>query len=400
MYGQMTAGSWIYIGTQGILQGTFETFAAVARKRFDGSLRGPRRADGRLRRHGRRAAARRHDARRRLPRRRRRRAPSRAPRRDALPRPRRARPRRRAARGRGGARGRRRALDRHRRLRPARSSARCSSAASCPTSSPTRRAPTIRSAATCPTGSRSTTRRSCARATRQRYIELLARLDGRATAPRWSSSRSAARTSSTTATACAPRLARAASTEAFAYPGFVPAYVRPLFCTGTGPFRWAALSGDPGRHRRHRRGRAASCFPRTSTCSAGSSWRAGADRVPGTAGAHLLARLRRAPPRWACASTSWCARARCSAPIVIGRDHLDSGSVASPYRETEGDDGRLRRDRRLAAPERAARTSRRARRWVSLHHGGGVGIGYSIHAGMVGRRRRHRRGRAARSSGC
>ena len=104
MYGQMTAGSWIYIGTQGIVQGTFETFAAVAAQRFGGSLARPAGADRRLRRDGRRAAPRGHDARRRLPGRRRRPAPARAARRDALPRPRRARPRHRAARDRGGAR--------------------------------------------------------------------------------------------------------------------------------------------------------------------------------------------------------------------------------------------------------------------------------------------------------
>ena len=114
MYGQMTAGSWIYIGTQGIVQGTYETFAAIAEQRFDGSLAGRLVRDRRLRRHGRRAAARRGDAGRRLPDRRRRPAPPRAPRRDALPRPGGARSRHGPARGRGGEVGRRGPLDRRR----------------------------------------------------------------------------------------------------------------------------------------------------------------------------------------------------------------------------------------------------------------------------------------------
>jgi urocanate hydratase len=168
--------------------------------------------------------------------------------------------------------------------------------------------------------------------------------------------------------------------DAFTYPGFVPAYIRPLFCRGIGPFRWAALSGDPadiaaidaelGR-----------LFPE--------------DR--------LLARwLELAPTRVAFqglpARICWLgygARAvaglainrlvregRVSCPVVIGRDHLDAGSVASPYRETEamqdGSDAIADWPVLNALLNTAAGAT-----WVSVHHGGGVGIGNSIHAGMV-----------------
>jgi urocanate hydratase len=168
--------------------------------------------------------------------------------------------------------------------------------------------------------------------------------------------------------------------DAFTYPGFVPAYIRPLFCRGIGPFRWVALSGDPadiaaidaelGR-----------LFPE--------------DR--------LLARwLELAPTRVAFqglpARICWLgygARAvaglainrlvregRVSCPVVIGRDHLDAGSVASPYRETEamqdGSDAIADWPVLNALLNTAAGAT-----WVSVHHGGGVGIGNSIHAGMV-----------------
>ena len=187
----------------------------------------------------------------------------------------------------------------------------------------------------------------------------LARLDGRATAPRWSSSRSAARRSSTTATTCAPRPARAASTQAFDYPGFVPAYVRPLFCTGIGPFRWAALSGDPDdiaatdaalgelfpenehlqRWLELARTRIAFQGLPARICWLGYGERA--PRRPALQRARALGRGHRAdrdrprPPR------------------------LGLGRLALP--RDRGDAGRLGRDRRLADPERAARTSPRAR---------------------------------------
>ena len=297
MYGQMTAGSWIYIGTQGILQGTFETFAAVARKRFDGSAARARRADRRLRRHGRRAAARRDDARRRLPGRRRRRAPARAPRRDALPRPRRARPRRRAARGRGGARGRATGARSASSARPARCSRALLERGVVPD------VVTDQTSAHDPLGGYVPDGLSLddAAELRERDPAALHRARRaprwRATARRWSSSRSAARRSSTTATACAPRRARPASTSAFAYPGL-----------RRGLRAAAVLHAAPGRSA-GRRSRAIPttsppptppmrrAVPRERAPAALARAGAHAHRLPGPACAHLLARLRRAAPR-------------------------------------------------------------------------------------------------------
>jgi urocanate hydratase len=168
--------------------------------------------------------------------------------------------------------------------------------------------------------------------------------------------------------------------DAFTYPGFVPAYIRPLFCRGIGPFRWAVLSGDPADI-------------------------AAIDEVLGRLFPDdvLLQRwLELAPERVAFqglpARICWLGlgdRARAghainelvrsgqvSAPVVIGRDHLDSGSVASPYRETEA-----MRDGSDAIADwpilNALVNTAAGATWVSVHHGGGVGIGNSIHAGMV-----------------
>jgi urocanate hydratase len=168
--------------------------------------------------------------------------------------------------------------------------------------------------------------------------------------------------------------------DAFSYPGFVPAYIRPLFCRGIGPFRWAALSGDPA-----------------DIAAIDETLR---QLFPGD---ELLQRwLELAPERVAFqglpARICWLgygdrARAglainelvrsgRVQAPVVIGRDHLDAGSVASPYRETEsmrdGSDAIADWPILNALVNVAAGAS-----WVSVHHGGGVGIGNSIHAGMV-----------------
>ena len=169
--------------------------------------------------------------------------------------------------------------------------------------------------------------------------------------------------------------------RAFAYPGFVPAYVRPLFCEGKGPFRWVALSGDPGRHRRDR-SRGARRVPRRRGARALDRACARADRLPGPAGA--------ASAGWATASArgsalrfnAMVASGELRAPVVIGRDHLDAGSVASPYRETEGmaDESDAIADWPLL---NALVNTASGATWVSIHHGGGVGIGRSIHAGMV-----------------
>jgi len=169
-------------------------------------------------------------------------------------------------------------------------------------------------------------------------------------------------------------------TEAFSYPGFVPAYIRPLFCRGVGPFRWAALSGEA-----------------SDIAAIDSALR---ELFPDDA---LLQRwLELAPERVAFqglpARICWLGlgdRARAGlainelvrsgdvkAPVVIGRDHLDSGSVASPYRETEA-----MRDGSDAIADwpilNALLNVAAGATWVSVHHGGGVGMGNSIHAGMV-----------------
>jgi urocanate hydratase len=168
--------------------------------------------------------------------------------------------------------------------------------------------------------------------------------------------------------------------RAFDYPGFVPAFVRPMFCEGKGPFRWAALSGDPEDILKTDRA-VADLFPTKDRLQ---RWlRMAQDRV---AFQGLPARIcwlgygerAQAGLRF----NEMVASGELSAPIVIGRDHLDSGSVASPYRETEG-----MRDGSDAIADwpilNALVNTAAGAHWVSVHHGGGVGIGYSIHAGMV-----------------
>jgi urocanate hydratase len=168
--------------------------------------------------------------------------------------------------------------------------------------------------------------------------------------------------------------------RAFAYPGFVPAFIRPMFCEGKGPFRWAALSGDPADILATDRA-VGQLFPEDDRLQ---RWlRLAEERV-----AHqgLPARIcwlgygdrAKAGVRF----NDLVASGEVSAPIVIGRDHLDAGSVASPYRETEG-----MRDGSDAIADwpilNALLNTAAGAHWVSVHHGGGVGIGYSIHAGMV-----------------
>jgi urocanate hydratase len=168
--------------------------------------------------------------------------------------------------------------------------------------------------------------------------------------------------------------------RAFAYPGFVPAFVRPMFCEGKGPFRWAALSGDPEDIAKTDRA-VAELFPENERLQ---RWLDMAEERVAYQG--LPARIcwlgygerSKAGLRF----NDMVASGELSAPIVIGRDHLDSGSVASPYRETEAmKDGS---DAIADWPILNALVNTAAgAHWVSVHHGGGVGIGYSIHAGMV-----------------
>lgn len=168
--------------------------------------------------------------------------------------------------------------------------------------------------------------------------------------------------------------------DAFAFPGFVPAYIRPLFCRGVGPFRWVALSGDPEDIYRtdakvkellphathlHRWLDLARARIRFQGLPARICWVGLGDRA-----------------RLGQAFNAMVARGELQAPIVIGRDHLDSGSVASPNRETEA-----MRDGSDAVSDwpllNALLNTASGATWVSLHHGGGVGMGYSQHAGMV-----------------
>jgi urocanate hydratase len=176
------------------------------------------------------------------------------------------------------------------------------------------------------------------------------------------------------------REAENAGVSDFAYPGFVPAFIRPLFCEGQGPFRWVALSGDPEDifatdralmeafkdnehlvrwlHLAHERVNFQGLPARI--CWLGFGDRARAGRI----------------------LNDLVASGRVKAPIVIGRDHLDAGSVASPNRETES-----MRDGSDAIADwpvlNALVNTAAGATWVSVHHGGGVGVGYSIHAGMV-----------------
>jgi urocanate hydratase len=168
--------------------------------------------------------------------------------------------------------------------------------------------------------------------------------------------------------------------RAFAYPGFVPAYVRPLFCEGKGPFRWVALSGDPADIAATDRA-VLEEFPEDLELA---RWITAASEHVAFQG--LPARIcwlgYGERQRLALRFNAMVNSGELSAPIVIGRDHLDSGSVASPYRETEAmiDGSDAIADWPLL--NALVGTSSGAT-WVSLHHGGGVGIGRSIHAGIV-----------------
>ena len=168
--------------------------------------------------------------------------------------------------------------------------------------------------------------------------------------------------------------------NAFDFPGFVPAYVRPLFCEGKGPFRWAALSGDPNDiyetdkiildlfpedEALHRWIKMAQKRVEFQGLPARICWLGYGERARAGLAFNELVR-----------------NGRVSAPIVIGRDHLDAGSVASPNRETEG-----MKDGSDAVADwpilNALLNTAAGATWVSFHHGGGVGMGYSLHAGMV-----------------
>ncbi|MCY7326357.1 MAG: urocanate hydratase [Microbacteriaceae bacterium] len=377
MYGQMTAGSWIYIGTQGILQGTFETFAAVAEKRFGGTLAGTITLTGGL---GGMGGA----------------QPLAVTMNDGVaivvdvdP----SRIARRIEHGyldveaRSVEHALELALDARDARRPLSIGVLGNAAAVFPdllargaeidivtdqTSAhdplaylplettfeqwhPAREADPIGFA-------------DAARHSMARQVEAMVGFQraGAEVFDYGNNLRTEART--------------AGYADAFAYPGFVPAYIRPLFAEGKGPFRWAALSGDPADIAATDRA-VLEMFPENRSLQ---KWIPLAQKRVHFQG--LPARIcwlgygerDRAGLRF----NDMVASSELAAPLVIGRDHLDSGSVASPYRETEamkdGSDAIADWPLLNALVNTASGAT-----WVSIHHGGGVGIGRSIHAGQV-----------------
>ncbi|HKH83499.1 MAG TPA: urocanate hydratase [Gemmatimonadales bacterium] len=173
---------------------------------------------------------------------------------------------------------------------------------------------------------------------------------------------------------------RRGMSQAFDIPGFVPAFIRPLFCRGAGPFRWVALSGDPADIAETDRA-VVETFPGNTALA---RWiRQAQERVEFQGLPARICWLEYGERAEMGARFNWLVKkGKVAAPIVIGRDHLDTGSVASPNRETEGmqDGSDAIADWPLL---NALLNTACGASWVSIHHGGGVGIGYSIHAGMV-----------------
>ena len=376
MYGQMTAGSWIYIGTQGILQGTYETFAAVARRHFGGTLAGRLVVSAGLGGMGgaqpmavtmNEGVALIVDV-----------DPARAERRrtqrfldeiapsldDALAR-----------------------IERYRRDRVARSVGLVANAADV-LPELVRRGVVVDVV----------TDQTSAHDPLDGYVP--AGVDDPGRLRREDPEEYVRRSRMSIARHCEAIVAlgkrgavafdygnnlrgeaqAAGFADAFSYPGFVPEYIRPLFAEGRGPFRWVALSGNTADIARTDR-LVLELFPEDRTL--GRWIRLAGERVPLQG---LPARVcwlgYRERREFGERIDDLIARGEVSAPIVIGRDHLDSGSVASPFRETEA-----MRDGSDAIADwpilNALVNASAGATWVSVHHGGGVGIGNSIHAGMV-----------------
>jgi urocanate hydratase len=390
MYGQMTAGSWIYIGTQGILQGTYETFAAAADKHFGGTLAGtvtltaglggmggaqplavtlaggvalcvevdPARIRRRLEtRYLDEAATSLDDA---LAARRGREA--RAPR---------AVDRRARQRRRGAARARRGAASPRPRHRP---DERARPDVGLPAAGARGRGPRR---APPPAARRYLARARDAMAEHVRAILAMQRA-GAVAFDYGNNLRAQAQ---------APGVA-----DAFAYPGFVPAFIRDSFCEGRGPVPLGGALGRPGRHRRHRR-RHARLFPDDARLQRWLGW--AGDRI---AFQGLPARIcwlgYRERDRAGRLFNAMVRDGRLKAPVVIGRDHLDAGSVASPYRETEAMKDGSDAVSDWALLNFAVGTASGAA-WMSFHHGGGVGWGTRSTRARRGRRRQRRGRRAA-----
>ena len=344
MYGQMTAGSWIYIGTQGILQGTFETFAAVADKRFDGTLAGTITLTAGLGGMGgaQPLAVTMNDGvaiciecdQSRITRRiehryldvqadsleRRRRAGGRGPRRAAAAVDRRARQRRRDA------------------ARAARAWTRRS------TSSPTRPRRTTR-CSTCRSASPSRTGTTRARARTRSGSPSARRSRWPRTCGRWSEFQDKGAEVFDYGNSIRDEARKGGYDRAFEFPGFVPAYIRPLFCEGKGPFRWAALSGDPADIAATDRA-ILELFPDNERLHKWITMAGERVALPGPAGADLLARVRRAPPRRPEVQRDGRLRRAQGADRDRPRPpRLRLGRLAVP--RDRGDARRLRRDRRL-----------------------------------------------------
>ncbi|HEU4761273.1 MAG TPA: urocanate hydratase, partial [Gemmatimonadales bacterium] len=173
---------------------------------------------------------------------------------------------------------------------------------------------------------------------------------------------------------------RRGMTEAFDIPGFVPEFIRPLFCRGAGPFRWAALSGDPA-DIAATDDAVLETFPEKDALA---RWiRQAREKIHFQGLPARICWLEYGERARMGERFNWLVKTgKVKAPLVIGRDHLDTGSVASPNRETEGmkDGSDAIADWPLL---NAMLNTACGASWVSLHHGGGVGIGYSLHAGMV-----------------
>ena len=378
MYGQMTAGSWIYIGTQGILQGTYETFGAVARRHFGGSLQGRVVLTGGLGGMG-----------------------------GAQP---------LAATLHGGvclavevdpARVERRLATRY----LDRSTASLDEALRwCDAAKRAGEALSVgligNGAAVLPELVRrgwvpdALTDQTSAHDPLHGYIPAGLSLDEAGALRRRDPDDYLRRATASIATHVRAMLALrrlgavtfdygnnisaqakdAGVADAFDIPGFVPEYIRPLFCEGKGPFRWVALSGDPNDIRRTDR-LVCELFPENEHLA---RWiRLAGERV---AFQGLPARIcwlgQGERAAFGCALNDLVKQGEVGAPVVIGRDHLDTGSVASPFRETEG-----MRDGSDAIADwailNALLNTASGAAWVAFHHGGGVGIGNSLHAGQV-----------------
>ncbi len=378
MYGQMTAGSWIYIGTQGILQGTYETFGAVARQHFDGTLRGRWVLTGGMGGMGgaQPLAATMNEAailtvevdaqriQRRI---------------DSRYNDRITHDLDEALQWVFGARDRGEALSvglvgncaevlpelLRRNVIPDvltdQTSAHDELNGYVPAGMSLQAASALREADPQEYTKRS---RASMRVHCEAMVEMMRR--GAITFDYGNNLRGQAQT--------------AGYEDAFAFPGFVPAYVRPLFCEGKGPFRWVALSGDPQDIYRTDE-LVLELFPQDEHLA---RWiRMARERI---AFQGLPARIcwlgQGDRAKFGVAMNDLVAKGEISAPIVIGRDHLDTGSVASPFRETEA-----MKDGSDAIADwailNALLNTASGASWVSFHHGGGVGIGNSLHAGQV-----------------